>query len=283
MFCSGAGGLDRALVIAQGHARLRRPARARDRRQELVPGRRDAGERVAPGALRRRAGPGHAAAADDPALLRPRRDPHRGMLGGDARRGGRGDTAGPGEQARRAGRPAERSAAGEHRHRAARRSTAGSSAPRPTTRSRSSSGTPSRPQARRSSKRRRGRSAHARSRRARRSIAPAATSSCSCCSTGSTRSRPDWAASGSKPHVASCRAVGELLGLGLVALGLARAVLEEAALGLGERQRRVRGGVGHLVQRRGREVVDRVAGLVVTGVERTRRRCRRRSPPARAS
>ena len=40
----------------------------------------------------------------------------------------------------------------------------------------------------------------------------------------------------------------ELLGLGLVARGLARAVLEEAALRARERQRRVRRGVGHLAR-----------------------------------
>ncbi len=48
VFCSGAGGLTRALVLARGNARLRRP-RARSRgRQDLVPRRRDARFGVAP-------------------------------------------------------------------------------------------------------------------------------------------------------------------------------------------------------------------------------------------
>ncbi len=202
------------------HAGLRRPrtstSRSTSRWYRAGGMRASESHRVA---LPRRADPRHAAAADDPALLRPRRDPHRGLLGGHARHGGRGD-------ARKSSRPS----------------------PRPTTCGRwppagivTAIETIDRwferaahddrpvdpaPAGRRDRRRDDPRRGVARDRLAPvrdghgSSTAPAATSSCSCCSTGSTRSRPGWAASGSKPARNALGAVAavELLGLGLVAL-----------------------------------------------------------------
>ena len=131
VFCSGAGGLDRALVIAQGRALvLRRPRRRRRGRPRLVPRRRDAGVARATactstargrsrmlGGRRADAQPWFAATRSAP--RRPGRGCRRGR-GGGARRA-RGQA--------RARRPA-RARRGPDRHGARRRSTAGSSTPR---------------------------------------------------------------------------------------------------------------------------------------------------------
>ena len=205
VFCSGAGGLDRALVIAKGTLVYVDLHETRRGRQELVPRRRDAGERVAPGALPWRAGPGHAAAADDRSPTSPatRSAPRRAGRGCSTRRSRRQCTTWRAS-------PASRTTSGRSRR--------ATWSPRIETIDRWFERAANRrhgldpAQARRSRRRRddprrggAGRPAHARSRRARPLIARAATSSCSCCSTASTRSWPAWAASGSKPHAASCR------------------------------------------------------------------------------
>ena len=203
VFCSGAGGLDRALVIAarrrrRRRARLRRPRgrRGRPRRGTARGGMRASeSHRVlfhgAPVlAAARRAG-----RARPRAVVLARRDPHR-------RRLGRASPTPPRTPRSRTSRARPELddlralAAGAHRHGAARRSTAGSSTPpRAPTRTRTPTCATSRPAARRRRRRRRARSstrrparaARARSPPARRSTARAATSSCSCSSTGSTR------------------------------------------------------------------------------------------------
>ena len=142
VFCSGAGGLDRALVIARGelvYVDLRR--RRRDR-PHVVPLRRDAGVGEPPRDLPRRAGPRDAQPARPRAVHQRRRDPHRGVLGGHPRlpRSRRRSTD-LAAQARDRRPPGARR--GTHARRAGRRSTAGSSTPRAASRprrSRSSSG-----------------------------------------------------------------------------------------------------------------------------------------------
>ncbi len=137
VFCSGAGGLDRALVAARDRdrrraARLRGPRRAGRGGPKLVPGRRDALLGEPPGALPGcpGAGPaGRAGRARARARVRARRHPHRRDLGRVRRRGGRGGARRPGggRPAGRAGRPRGRGADGGR----GRRSTAGWRARRP--------------------------------------------------------------------------------------------------------------------------------------------------------
>ena len=117
VFCSGAGGLDRALVIARG---------------ELVYVPLDQGveiDRTWYRAGGMRASESHrvifdgtpilarAQPADATALPRPRRDAHGGLLGGHPRRGGRGGARRPREQARAGRHP--RALRRPDRHRAA--------------------------------------------------------------------------------------------------------------------------------------------------------------------
>ena len=195
MFCSGAGGLDRALVIARGHARLRRPRTTTSR--STRPGTAPAGcgrRRATASSSTARAILATLGAAHARAVVRARRDPHRRRLGGhrSTRRSRRRWTT-----SRQAGdrRPAS-ARGGADRHRPGH--------DRPLVRARGAPAARRRPQrlaiqlraggrrgrARRSSTRPRARPARARSRPARRWTARAATSSCSCCSTGSTRSSP---------------------------------------------------------------------------------------------
>ena len=209
VFCSGAGGLDRALVLAR-HERgppcsSTSTSPARRGRPDVVPRRRHARLGEPPRRLPRRAGRSPSLgepASSARAVVLARRDPHRRGVGRDRRRRRRRRARRP-RRPRRARRPA-RARRRAHRHRArddrplvrARRR-----APTPTpTRSRSQlreavadAGATILDEAARAT------AARARSRPAPRSTAPGATSSCSCSSTGSTRWSPGSAAGSWRP------------------------------------------------------------------------------------